>query len=81
MVYNKHTVLNHKAGSVAMTVGACVGFVGRYAIVCQKLRVAKAVNDDASAGAFHVGGDVEPAADEVEFLILHSVGVNRDGRR
>ena len=81
MVDNKHTVLDHKAGGVAMAVGAGIRLVGRNAVVSQELRVAKAVNDDASAGAFDIGGDVEPAADEVEFLVFYGVGVNRDGRR
>ena len=69
VVDDKGEVHNHSSG-VAMAVGAGIGVVGRYAVVGQEFRVAHAVDDDATAGAFHVGSDVEPAADEVQFLIL-----------
>ena len=44
----------HKTGGVALTVGAGIRFVGRHAVVGQKLRVALPVYDDTSASAFHV---------------------------
>ena len=75
MVDDKGEIHNHSRG-VALTVGAGVRFVGRHTVVCQKLCVAHSVDDDASAGAFHVGGDVEPTAHEVQLLVLHGVGVN-----
>ena len=80
MVDDKREVYDHSRG-IALAVGAGIGLVGRYAVVGQKLRVAHAVDDDASAGAFHIGGDVEPATDEVQLLILQGVGVNCDGCR
>ena len=69
--------VHHKTGGVALTVGTGIGFVGRHAVVGQKLRVALSVYDDASARAFHVGGDVKPAADEVQIMILICVWINR----
>ena len=69
--------VHHKTGGVALTVGAGIGFVGWHSVVSQKLRVALPVNDDASAGAFHIGGDVKPAADEVQIIILICVGIYR----
>ena len=77
-VDDKGEIYNHSCGG-AMAVGAGVGFVGRHAVVGHKLRVAHAVDDDATAGAFHVGGYVKPTAYEVQFLILEGVGVNRNG--
>lgn len=68
----------HKAGSAAITIGAGIGLVGRKTVVGQKLRVALTVDDDASAGALHVGSDVEPSAHEVQVVILHGVWINRD---
>ena len=76
-VHHKGEV-HHKSRRVALTVGAGIGLVGRYAVVSQKLVVAHAVDDDASAGAFHIGGDVDPSAYEVQVLILHGVRVNRN---
>ena len=72
--------IHHHSGGVAMAVGAGVGLVGRYAVVGQKLCFALSVDDDASAGAFHICGDVNPATDEVNLIVLHGVGVDRDGR-
>ena len=61
-----------------MAVGAGVRFVGRYPVVGKEFGVAHAVDDNASACAFDVRGDVSPSAYEVQVLILHSVGVNRN---
>ena len=66
--------LDHQACGVALAVSAGVGVVGREAVVGQKLIVAQFVDDDAAAGAFNVGCQVEPAADEVQFLVLQGVG-------
>lgn len=71
--------LNHEASGVALAVGAGVRLVGRQAVVGQKLRVAVTVDDDASAGAFHLGGDVDPSAHEVKVLILKRIGIDGDG--
>ena len=62
--------LDHEACGVSISIGAGVRFVGRDTVVGQKLRVALPIDNDASAGAFNVGGDIEPAADEVQLLIL-----------
>ena len=70
--------INYKSGSVAVAVGAGIWLVGRHTVVGQKLCVVHAVDNDASAGAFHICRDVEPTTDEVQLLILKSVGVNRD---
>ena len=80
MVNDKGEIHHHACG-VAMAIGAGIGLVGRDAVVGQKLGVVHAVDDDASAGAFHVGSDIEPAADKVQLLILQGVRVNRDGCR
>ena len=80
MVNDKGEIHHHACG-VALAIGAGIGLVGRDAVVGQKLGVVHAVDDDASAGAFHVGSDIEPATDEVQLLILQGVGVNRDGCR
>ena len=71
--------VHHKSGGVALTVGAGIGFVGWHTVVGQKLRVALPVDDDASAGAFHLGGDVKPSAHEVKILILKCIGIDGDG--
>ena len=55
--------------------------VGRDAVVGQKLVVAQFIDDDASAGALDIGRQVEPSANEVQFLILQRVGVDGDGGR
>lgn len=68
----------HKTAGGAMAVGAGIGLVGRNAVVGQKLRVALAVDDDTSAGAFHIGSDIEPPAHEVQVVVLHGVRINRD---
>lgn len=70
--------LDHQTRGVALAVGASVGVVGREAVVGQKLIVAQFVDDDAAAGAFNVGCQVEPAADEVQFLVLQGVGIDGD---
>ena len=77
LVHHKGEV-DHESCRVAMTVGAGVGFVGRHAVKGQKLGVAHAVNDDTSAGAFHIGGDVNPPTDRIQGLILHRVWINRN---
>ena len=68
----------HKTAGDAMAVGAGIGLVGRNAVVGQKLSVALAVDDDAPAGALHVGSDIEPPAHEVQVVVLHGVWINRD---
>lgn len=71
----------HKTAGGAMAVGAGIGLVGRNAVVGQKLSVALAVDDDTSAGAFHIGSDIEPPAHEVQVVVLHGVWINRDRGR
>ena len=76
--------IHHHARGVAVAVGAGVGIVGRHTVVGGKsvldvVGIGPAKHDDASAGAFHFGGDVFPAANGVQVLILHLVRVNRDG--
>jgi len=68
----------HKTAGGAMAVGAGIGLVGRNAVVGQKLSVALTVDDDAPAGALHVGSDIEPPAHEVQVVVLHGVWINRD---
>ena len=46
--------VDHKAGRLALVVGTGVGFVRRYAVIGQKLRVALTIDNDATAGAFHI---------------------------
>ena len=46
--------IHHKSGGVALTVGAGIWLVGWYAVIGQKLGVTLSVNDNASAGAFHL---------------------------
>ena len=46
--------IDYESCRVALAVSAGIGFVGRYAVVSQKLCLALAVDDDASAGAFHI---------------------------
>ena len=70
--------VHHKTGGGAVAVGAGIGFVGWHAVVGQELGFALPIDDDASAGAFHVGGDVKPATDEVQVMILICVWVNRN---
>ena len=65
MVNDKGVVHNHSCG-VALAVGAGIGLVGRHPVVGSE-RIAKVVsigsveNDDATACAFYLGGDVFPA--------------------
>ena len=73
--------VDHKARRVALAIGAGVRLVGRQAVVSEKLVVVLAVNDDTSACAFHLGGEVNPTADEVNLLILNRVGINRERKR
>lgn len=70
--------IDHKTAGGAMAVGAGIGLVGRNAVVGQKLRVALTVDDDAPAGALHVGSDIEPPTHEVQVVVLHGVRINRD---
>jgi len=72
---------DHEACRVALAVGAGIGFVGGEAVVGEKFILALAVDDDASARTLHFGGDVNPAADEVNLLILKCIRVNREGER
>jgi len=68
--------VDHKACRVTLAVGAGVGFIGWQAVVGEKFVLALAVDNDASARALHFGGDVNPAADEVNLLILKCIRVN-----
>ena len=70
--------VHHQSGGVAVAVGAGVGFVGREAVVGEKLVSALSVDDDASAGTLNFGGDISPSADEIEVVVLLRVGINRD---
>ena len=54
----------HHTGGVALAVGAGIGFIGRHTVVGEKLGVAIAVDDNATACAFHWGDKVFPSADE-----------------
>ncbi len=62
--------VHHKTGGVALTVGAGIWLIGRQAVVDQKLCVVLAVDDKASAGAFHIGGDIFPAAHKPKIMVL-----------
>lgn len=73
--------VDHEACGVAVAVGTGIGFVGRHTVEGQELGVALAVHDDASACALHISGDVNPAAHEIQVIILHGVGVDGDGIR
>ena len=57
--------VDHESRGVALAVGASVGVVGGQTVVCQKLSLALAVDDDATACAFHLRSEVDPAADGV----------------
>ncbi len=83
MIRNKHAVLNHKAGSVAVAVGAGVRLIGRNTVVGDEhifytVGIGCAKNNNATAGAFHFGSDILPATNGMQLLILHLVWVNRD---
>ena len=54
--------IHHHSCSVALAVGAGVGFVGWHAVVDKKLVVVVAVHDETSACAFDGGGDILPFA-------------------
>ena len=69
--------INHKSGGVALAVGAGIGFVGGHAVIGQKLRFTLPIDDDASAGAFHIGSDVEPVANKVQIIILRGIRIYR----
>ena len=45
--------VHHQTRGVALAVGAGIWLVGRESVVGQELRFALAVDNDASAGAFH----------------------------
>ena len=70
--------IHHKSGGVALAVGAGIGFIGWHPVKGKELRVALPINDDASAGAFHVGSNVDPSAHRIQIMILHRVRVNRN---
>ena len=74
---NDKREIHHQTSSVALTVGAGIRLVGWHAVVGQELRFALSIDDDASAGAFHLRGDIKPATDEVQILILIRVWINR----
>ncbi len=73
--------VDHEARGIALAVGAGIGKVGRQAVVGEEFVLALAVNDDASARAFHLRGKVDPTADSVQLVILHRVGINREAKR
>ena len=70
--------VDDESGGVALAVGAGVGVVGRNAVVSQKLGLAHPVDDDASAVAVRVAGEILPSADGVQRLILDAVGINSE---
>ena len=69
--------INHKSGGVALAVGAGIGFVGGHAVIGQKLRFTLPIDDDASAGTFHVRSNVEPVANKVQIIILRGIRIYR----
>lgn len=70
--------VHHKTSGIAVAVGAGIGLVGRHAVVSQELGIALPIDDNTSAGAFHLRGDVKPAADEIQIMILIGVGIYRN---
>lgn len=62
--------VHHQTRGVALAVSAGIGFVGRHAVVGEKLRFAIAENDDASAGAFNVCCDVNPVEEVAQRMIM-----------
>ncbi len=82
IVHDKREI-HHKALGVALAVGASVRIVGRKAVVGEKLGLALAIDDDASACAFHLRAQVDPATDHIKLLILERVRVDgeAEGRR
>ena len=73
--------VDDKSSGIAVTVGAGIGLVGWHTVVCQEFGIALTVDNQASAVALHVGGDVEPSANEIEALILGVVQIQRYGIR
>ena len=76
--------INNQSRRVAKAVGAGIRMIGGHSVVSNKLvfnviRTWRMENDDATARAFHFGGDVNPAANGVQVLVLHLVRVNGDG--
>ena len=65
MVDHKREV-DHETCRVALAVGAGVRLVGRQAVVGKEFVVALAVDDDATARAFHLRSEVNPAANIVK---------------
>ena len=70
--------IDHESCRVALAVGAGVRFIGWHTVVGQKLCFALTVDDDTSAGAFHVRSDIDPSAYRIQCLILHRVRRNRN---
>ena len=62
---------HHQACRVALAIGAGIGVVGWDAVVGKKLGITQFIDDNASAGAFDVGCEIEPSADIVQLLVLH----------
>ena len=77
MVDHKGEV-DHEACRVALAVGAGVRLVGWQAVVCEEFVLALAVDDDATACALHLRGEVNPATNIVKCLILKRVRINRE---
>ena len=76
-VHHKGEV-DHHSRCMALAVGAGIGCIGWHPVKGKELRVALPINDDASAGAFHVRSDVDPSAYCIQIVILHRVRVNRN---
>ena len=76
-VHHKGEV-DHHSRCMALAVGAGIGCIGWHPVKGKELRVALPINDDASAGAFHVRSDVDPSAYRIQIMILHRVRVNRN---
>ena len=82
-VINDKWKFHHHSCSVALAVGAGIGFVGRHTVVRSEcifhiVSIGPAENNDTTAGAFHFGSDVFPSTYGMQIMVLHLVWVNRD---
>lgn len=84
-VDDKGEVYDHSRG-IALAVGAGIRFIGRDAVVSSKcvfyvIGIRPMEYNNATAGTFHFGSDIFPSTNGMQILVLHLVGVNRDGIR
>ena len=80
MVHYKREV-HHKACCVALSICTGVRLIWGKTVVGEEFVLTLAIDDDSSAGAFHLRGEVNPSADEVNLLILNCVRVDSERKR